>query len=730
MRIYTAKVLAIADDRAGIAITPLSPASFDALSAANLERASERLQAKEAELSAETEMLKATFDNMHQGFMLLDDHWRVKNFNAQLSDILGYPPGVVHAGVSIRDLVRDAVALGHYPGFSVEEAYEVWRRRLADRTPGNHLRRLIDGRTLEGSYSPFGAAGWVIIFADISARINAEDALAEQNERFDAALTNIPHGVCMFDADKRLILCNPGYSQLYALPPELTVAGTPLQRILDHRAATGSAPVEMETYFNVVGEAEAAGGARTTRVNLQDGRTVRIAHNPMSGGAYVAIHEDITQAVRAEEQIRYLGSHDGLTGLPNRSLLRDRVGEALARIRRGGMFCIHYLDLDNFKSVNDTHGHPIGDLLLKKAVERLRPCLRETDTLARLGGDEFVVLQADLEKPEQAGNLARRLVEAMAEPFDLEGRHVYLGVSIGVSVCPSDGADVDTMLKNADMAMYRAKSEGRNTYRFFEFAMDARIQERRLLELDLRRAVANGEFELYYQPQVDAQSEAITGCEALLRWRHPTRGMVAPNDFIPVAEEVGLIVPLGAWVIQQACRDAATWPKHIGVAVNLSSAQFKGIALVQTVVSALEAAHLSPLRLELEITESTLLADSESTIAALNHLRALGVRIAMDDFGTGYSSLSYLRSFPFDKIKIDRSFIKDIGEKSDCSAIVKAVAGLGAALGMTTTAEGVETVEQLRQIRAHGCTEVQGYYFGRPCPAKDLAVLFQNRTAA
>src|SRR5271154_793409 len=394
------------------------------------------------------------------------------------------------------------------------------------------------------------------------------------------------------------------------------------------------------------------------------------------------------------------------------------------------MFCLHYLDLDNFKTVNDLQGHGVGDLLLEQAVARLRECLRETDTLARLGGDEFVVLQADVGKPEEAGSLARRFVEAIAEPFDLEGRQAYVGVSVGVSVCPGDGGEVDALLKNADMAMYRAKSEGRNTYRFFEFAMDARIQERRLLELDLRRAVANEEFELYYQPQVDAQTEAVTSCEALLRWRHPTRGLVLPNDFIAVAEEIGVIVPLGAWVIQQACREAATWPRHIGVAVNLSSQQFKGMALVQTVVSALAAASLSPLRLELEITESVLLANSASTLATLEHLRALGVRIAMDDFGTGYSSLSYLRSFPFDKIKIDRSFIKDIGEKNDCSAIVKAVAGLGAALGMITTAEGVETVEQLGRIRALGCNEVQGYYFGRPRPANELPAMFRNGVAA
>jgi diguanylate cyclase (GGDEF)-like protein len=685
---------------------------------AHLERESERLRAKEAELAAGTEMLKVVFDNMRQGFLLLDDQWRVKAFNSRLGELSAY------------DLVSSAAALGHYHGRSVEDAYEKWRQRLAERTPSEHLSPMSDSRTVEISYAPFGESGWVITYEDVSARIGAEKALAEQNERFDAALTNIPHGMCMFDADKRLILCNAGYSALYALPPELTIAGTPLYRILEHRASVGNAPVQMATYFDVVSEAKAANGTRSTRVELQDGRTIRIAHNPMSSGGYVATHEDITQAVRAEEQIRFMGSHDGLTGLPNSSLLRDRIGEALARARRGGMFCIHYLDLDNFKSVNDTHGHSIGDLLLKQVAERLRRCLRETDTLARLGGDEFVVLQGDLEKPEQAGNLARRLVECMAGPFDLDGRHVYLGVSIGVSVCPGDGDEVDALLKNADMAMYRSKSEGRNTYRFFELAMDARLQERRLLELDLRRAVANGEFEIYYQPQVDAQTESITGCEALLRWNHPTRGMVSPAEFIPVAEETGVIVPLGAWVLQQACRDAANWPKHVGVAVNLSSAQFKGLTLVQTVVSALDASGLSPLRLELEITETALLADNDSTIATLNHLRGLGVRIAMDDFGTGYSSLSYLRSFPFDKIKIDRSFIKDLGEKSDCSAIVKAVASLGAALGMTTTAEGVETAEQLRQIRDQGCTEVQGYFFGRPCPVDRLHDLFREKSAA
>jgi diguanylate cyclase (GGDEF)-like protein len=681
------------------------------------------------ELSARPEM-EAAFDNMAQGFMLLDAQKRVTGFNARLPDILGFPEGVLRLGASPRDLISASAALGHYPGQDLEQIYEAWTRRLAGREPGSHLGHRPDGGTVKVGYAPFGDDRWVVTCEDISARVDAEKALAEQNDRFDAALTNIPHGVCMFDADKRLILCNAAYIALYALPHELTLAGTPLQVILDYRTSSGSAPVEMASYVDLVDEAKIAATTQSTRAALQDGRTIHISHNPMAAGGYVTTHEDITQAVQAEERIRFMGLHDGLTGLPNRSLLYDRIGDALARVADRGAFGVHYLDLDKFKSVNDALGHTSGDVLLRRISDRLRSCLGAADTLARLGGDEFVVLQAKLGVPEDAARLAQRLVKAMTRPFDLEDREVYLGVSIGIAVCPGDGADVETILKHADMAMYRAKSEGRSTYRFFEPAMDARVEKRRMLELDLRRAVSIGEFELYYQPQVDAKTEAIAGCEALLRWRHPSRGMVTPAEFIPIAEEIGVIVPLGAWVIQQACRDAATWPKHIGVAVNLASAQFRGPSLVQTVISALNDSGLSPKRLELEITESALLADDEDTIKTLNRLRALGVRIAMDDFGTGYSSLSYLRSFPFNKIKIDRSFIKDIGEKGECLAIVKAIATLGAALGMTITAEGVETIEQFRLVREQGCTEVQGYFFGRPCPVETLRRLFQTAMAA
>ena len=672
------------------------------------------------------EILAAIFETLPQGFLLLDATRRVAAFNARLVELFGLPPGVLRVGANIYDLIEFGVGLRHFSGKSASEVSELLKERLKSRAPSDRLDSFSDDRTLQVHYSPIGAQDWLITYEDVSTRTDAERALAEQNERLDAAMKNIPHGVCMFDREKRLILCNACYQELYGLPAGLTVVGTPLSQILDFRASVGNAPLEMATYFDVVADAKAAHSARSRRIELQDGRIIRITHNPMTSGGYVATHEDITEAVQAREQIRFLGSHDGLTGLPNRMLLGERIADALARTRQDGMFCVQYLDLDHFKSVNDTHGHSIGDLLLKQVVDRLSQCLRDTDTLARLGGDEFIIVQSDLATTEDADILAQRLVAAISEPFDLEGRQVYLGVSVGVAVSPNDGRTVDALLKNADMAMYRAKSEGRSTYRFFEPEMDARLQERRALEIDVRRAIANGEFELHYQSQVNAQTDEIMSCEALLRWNSPSRGLVAPIEFIPVAEATGLIVPLGAWVIRQACRDAVGWPKTVGVAVNLSSAQFKGLALVQTVIAALDESGLSPTRLELEITESVLLADNEHTLATLKQLRSLGVRIAMDDFGTGYSSLSYLRSFPFDKIKIDRSFVKDLGDREDSLAIVKAVAGLGAALGMATTAEGVETAEQLRHIREQGCTEVQGYLFGRPCTAAVLNERFRS----
>ncbi|MDR6626391.1 EAL domain-containing protein [Caulobacter segnis] len=425
---------------------------------------------------------------------------------------------------------------------------------------------------------------------------------------------------------------------------------------------------------------------------------------------------------RGVAQIARLAHYDPLSDLPNRVLFQKSLTEALARrARKGDQLAVHFIDLDRFKTVNDTLGHPLGDALLREAAERLRRCVREGDTVARLGGDEFAVVQTGLSDMDGATRLAARIVTAMAAPFDLAGHQVVIGASVGVSAAPFDGEDVDELLKKADMALYRAKGDGRGAFHFFERAMDEQLQARRALELDLRRALQDGEFELFYQPLYHLGDERVTGCEALLRWRHPERGMVSPADFIPLAEEIGLIVPLGDWVLRAACAEAARWPEHVRLAVNLSPAQFRDRGLVATVVSALAASGLPAQRLELEITESVLLQDNAANMAMLHDLKALGVRISMDDFGTGYSSLSYLRSFPFDKIKIDQTFVRDILHDSDALAIIKAVLDLGASMGVVTTAEGVETQAQLDALRGQGCAEIQGYFISRPAPAGDIA---------
>jgi diguanylate cyclase (GGDEF)-like protein/PAS domain S-box-containing protein len=440
---------------------------------------------------------------------------------------------------------------------------------------------------------------------------------------------------------------------------------------------------------------------------------------------------DVTERKQAEARIEHMAHHDALTGLPNRVLFHQRLGEALSRIRRGGgSLAVLCLDLDQFKSVNDTLGHPVGDALLKTVAQRLDHCVRDTDMVARLGGDEFAIILPTIDGPHDAEQTASKVIDVLGQPYEIQGHEVVVGASIGIAIAPGDGDAADALLRNADMALYRAKGDGRGRFNFFEPEMDRRIQLRRTLELDLRKAFQNGEFELYYQPLINLDSGEVSGFEALLRWRHPERGMVPPAEFIPLAEEIGLITPLGEWVLRTACAEAMTWPAHVKVAVNLSPVQFKSRNLVQAVLTALAYSRLPATRLELEITESVLLGETEANLAMLHQLRGLGVHISMDDFGTGYSSLSYLRSFPFDKIKIDQSFVRELAERPDCMAIIRAVVGLGTSLGIATTAEGVETPEQLERLRAEGCTEVQGFLFSPPRRASDVAKLLADQRAA
>jgi len=553
---------------------------------------------------------------------------------------------------------------------------------------------------------------------DLNAQLTAREAeLSNQYIISESALNNMSQGLCMFDADKRLVTCNRRFVDLYGLSEELTRPGTLLTDILAYRVQTGSYSRNSESYFGERLDMVAQNQHQIDIVEQEDGRTIEIVFDPLPGGGWVATHEDITARRQAEARVIYLASHDSLTDLPNRTHFLVHLENALAGVARGGALAVHSIDLDRFKDVNDTFGHPVGDTLLKEVARRLQAGLREGDLVARLGGDEFAIIQMNLDRPEASSDLAQRLIQSVAVPYLIDSHHIVVGASIGVTIAPADGLDVDQLLKNADMALYRAKSQGRGTFSFFEQEMDIRLQARRLLEKDLRGALEAGEFEVYYQPLFNIAAGRISGFEALLRWHHPTRGMVPPDEFIPLAEETGLIVQIGDWVLRQACAEAAHWPPAIKVAVNLSPVQFKSRGLLESVLGALAAGSLSPDRLELEITETVLLEVGDTTVATLHKLRSLGIRIALDDFGTGYSSLSYLRSFPFDKIKIDRSFTRNLSAGGDACAIVRTVTRLAKDLGMSTTAEGVETQEDMDFLREIDCTEIQGYLISAAAPA-------------
>ena len=565
----------------------------------------------------------------------------------------------------------------------------------------------------------------------IESRRLAAEAEAERR-RFELAITGMPIGLAVFDRNRRLVLSNRRYGDMYDLRPALTRPGTRWEDIIRERVRLGIyVGSDPEAYVEAAKALVARPEPYAEIVEYQDGRVFSINLQPTGDGGWVTTHEDVTAQRHNEARIAHLTRHDSLTDLPNRTHFRDRLDEA---IRRGDpqpvVLC---LDLDRFQTVNETLGHPIGDLLLKAAGERLRACVRDNDLIARIGGDEFAILQSDQRQPGAVIALAQRVVERLGAPFMVGGHQVVIGVSVGVAMAPDDGDTADRLMKSADQALYRAKAEGGAAYRFFEAEMDARMRARHRLETDLRQALIRQEFEVYYQPIVKVARNAISGFEALVRWAHPGRGIIQPDEFIPLAEEIGLIVPLGEWVLRRACADAALWPKEVKVAVNLSAVQFRSGRILQAVITALASSGLAGNRLELEVTESTLLAENAATTAALHQLRGLGVRVCMDDFGTGYSSLAYLRSFPFDKIKIDRSFIQDLGESANSLAILKVITGLGASLGMTTTAEGVETQAQFDLVKAEGCDEVQGTMIAEPVPADGVAAIldrFRGRDVA
>ena len=562
----------------------------------------------------------------------------------------------------------------------------------------------------------------VAVFKAKSIELLQKKSEAERlNLQLDAAINNMPLGLSMFDRQGRLLVCNKTYAHMYDLSHDLTRPGTPHCALWEHRTKRGAR--------------HSSSGVTLVKPNLDPSasmiiefgseRIISLGRQPLKGGGWVSLHEDITQRCQQERAITHLARHDPLTSLANRAFFRDRLQQALQRLVRGRGFAVLCLDLDRFKIVNDTLGHPVGDALLKQVSERLCGCVRQGDLVARLGGDEFAIIQANARDADQTETLAARIVDTISAPYEIDGQRVDISTSIGMTLAPRDGTDADQLMKNADLALYRTKSAGRRGYSFFKPEMNDKIQVRRTFETDLRKALEREELDLFYQPLICLETQKVAGLEALLRWTHPVRGVVPASEIVDVAEEIGLIAELGAWALRRACTQAARWPEPVKVAINLSSSQIRQY-LVEVVLQALADSGLSPERLELEITESVLLQDSHNTIAVLHQLRQLGVRIAMDDFGTGYCSLSYLRSFPFDKIKIDRSFISDIERSEEAQAVSQAIVGLGRSLGMETVAEGIENFEQLRIVRSIGCTQAQGFYFSPAVPAKDIAQLFDE----
>jgi diguanylate cyclase (GGDEF)-like protein/PAS domain S-box-containing protein len=690
---------------------------------ARISAATDDLKRSKDSIERANHLLNTALEHMPHGLCMFDREQRLVVANDRYAEMYGISPDKIKPGTTLREILEERVKSGTSP----EDTEQYILNRLDEVASGvAHYKedQLRDGRAYAVNHQPMAGGGWVAIHQDITEHKVIERALTEStaaykvaNARFSAALQNMSQGLCMVDAAQKILVANERYRQIYELPEHLIQPGTPLQQIMEFRAKSGNY------------EASAASGAaaapldkRTDIERLGNGRVILILRHAMADGGWLTTHEDITERWRNETRVSYLAHHDALTGLANRSALVEKIEDACARCRRWGeQFNILLIDLDRFKHVNDTFGHPAGDELLIQVAERLKGTLRETDVLARLGGDEFAIVQSNhTAQIDAADILATRIVALLAEPLTIDGNVVSIGASIGVALAPSHGTRAEDLLKMADLALYQAKDLGRNRYAIFEPALGQAAVDKHRLDSELRRALEHNEFEVYFQPIVDTGSLELRSVEALVRWHHPTRGLITPDEFIPFAEETGLILHIGEWVLQAACQQAVKWPASVKVAVNLSAVQLHSANLLDFVVCALVESGLPPERLELEVTETALIEYEAESLLFLRKLKNLGVTVVLDDFGTGYSSLSQLTMFPFDKIKIEKSFTRNMTTRADCAAIITAVLALAHSLDIQTTAEGVETMDQLRILRAAGVSTVQGYLIQHPCPAGEL----------
>ena len=719
----TSHLLALADGRMiAIRRTPMKDGGWVATHEDITEkrRADTLLVENAAKLKRINDRFDAAISNMSQGLCLFDADKRLVISNKRYQEMYRLPDELVAPGTPLSRILQHYADRGEATNLTVDQHVQLMPTlRKQEFEP-------VDGRKIFIQRKPLPDGGWVATHEDVTEQKRSEQLLAEKaveleamNVRFDAALNNMSQGLCLFDGELKVVVSNARYADMYHLDRNLITPGTTLAQVFEYRREQGTNFCDAAPPSFLSRDVPNATEIR----ELADGRTVAVSRQLMPDGGWLTTHEDITERARNERRIAYLAQHDLLTGLANRALFSEKLDEAAKRLQRHGtIFTVLMIDLDRFKQVNDTLGHSAGDQLLVEVARRLKSSLRDTDVVARLGGDEFAIIQEN-EKDQREGAilLARRLIALIEKPFDIDGREVGVGTSIGIAFAPEHGNDVEVLLKKADLALYAAKSGGRNDLRVFQPELTEAVDAQKSIEIEFRGAISRHEFELHYQPIVDAGTRAVCGVEAFVRWHHPEKGMLAPDQFLPLAESSGLIVPLGEWILRQACLDAAAWPPHIQIAVNVSAVQFIRGNLLDVVLPALADSGLSPDRLQLEIADVALLeAEQERHLLTIQQLKKLGISIVLDGCGVGYTAAGYLTTFPFDKIKIDRPLAQGFASRRDHGAVVASVVALARGLGIATAAKGVERPEQFEALQAIGVDFAQGYLFGRPVPHAEL----------